>query len=190
MVKTNILFLCLVILVGCNSRTERTGFFPAGTFHDNPKRNADISEWTVAILNILQEPSLFVLSNDSKVQCYRLIWLPAFEKNTAVLLTIKSDDTGTLDVKIMNGPGENEPARLIESKTIQASQQQVADFLHLLDKANFWHLPVRDERRGIDGATFIIEGVKDGKYQVVQRWSPEQGAYLDAAAFLLELANL
>jgi hypothetical protein len=66
----------------------------------------------------------------------------------------------------------------------------VADFLHLLDKANFWDLPVRDERFGLDGTTFIIEGVKDGKYQVVKRWSPEQGAYWDAAAFLLEFANL
>src|SRR5262245_9268035 len=125
MVKTHILFLCLVILVGCNSRTKRTGFFPDGTFHDDPKRNAVYSEWTVTKLNILQEPSLFALSNDSKVQCYRLLWLPALEKPTAVRLTIKSDNTGTLDVKIMNGP----PARLIESKTIQASQQQVADFL-------------------------------------------------------------
>jgi hypothetical protein len=31
---------------------------------------------------------------------------------------------------------------------------------------------VRDERKGVDGATVIIEGVKDGKYQVVNRWSP------------------
>jgi len=190
MVKTHILFLCLVILVGCNSRTKRTGFFPDGTFHDDPKRNAASSERIVTNLNILQEPSLFALSNDSKIQCYRLLFLPAFEKPTAMRLTIKSDDTGRLDVKIMNRPGENEPARLIESKTIQASQQQVADFLHLLDKANFWHLPVRDERSGLDGATFIIEGVKGGKYQVVKRWSPEEGAYLDAVAFLLELANL
>lgn len=190
MVKTHILFLCLVILVGCNSHTKRTGFFPDGTFHDDPERDADISEWVAANLNILQEPSLFALSNDSKVQCYRLLFLPAFDKPTAVRLTIKSDDTGKLDVKIRNGPGGNEPARLIESKTIHASQQQVANFLHHLDKANFWHLPVRDERRGLDGPTFIIEGVKDGKYQVVKRWAPEEGAYLDAAAFLLEFATL
>jgi hypothetical protein len=104
-------------------------------------------------------------------------------------LTIKSDDTGTLDVKIMNEPGENEQARLSESKTIQASQQQVADFLHLLDKANFWRLPVRDERLVLDGTIYIIEGVKNGNYQVVKRWSPEGGTYLEAALFLLELAK-
>jgi hypothetical protein len=189
MVKTHILFLCLVILVGCNSRTERTGFFPDRTFHDDPKRNAAISEWTVAYLNILQEPSLFALSNDSKVQCYRLLLLPSFEGPTAMRLTIKSDDTGTLDVKIMNEPGENEQARLSESKTMQASQQQVTNFLQLLDKANFWCLPVRNERKGLDGSTWIIEGVKDGEYQVVNRWSPEEGAYLEAALFLLELAD-
>jgi hypothetical protein len=74
--------------------------------------------------------------------------LPAFGKPAAVRLTIKSDNTGTLDVKIMRGPRENEPARLIESKTIQASQQQVTDFLQLLVKANFCVLSVRDERYG------------------------------------------
>jgi hypothetical protein len=46
---------------------------------------------------------------------------------------------------------------------------------HVLAKANFWHLPVRDERNGLDGSTAIIEGVKDGKYQVVNRWSPKRG---------------
>jgi hypothetical protein len=75
-------------------------------------------------------------------------------------------------------------------KTIQASQQQVADFLHLLDKANFWNLPVGDGTLGADGAYFIIEGVKDWKYQVVHRWSPKEGAYLYAASFLLGFANL
>jgi len=190
MVKIHILFLCLVILIGCSSQTKRTGFFPDGTFHDDPKRNADISKWAVDSLNILQEPSLFALSNDSRVQCYRLLLLPSFKKTVTVRLTLKRDDAGTLDVKIMNEPGKNEPARLNESKTIHASKQQVADFLHLLDKANFWDLPVRDERFVLDGTTFIIEGVKDGKYQVVKRWSPEEGAYLEAALFLLRLADL
>lgn len=188
MVKIHILFLCLLILLGCSSRPKRTGFFPDGTFHDDPNRNAGFSEWIVSNLNILQEPSLFALSNDSKVQCYRLLFLPAFEKPIALRLTIKSDDTGTLDVKI--GTAESETPRLIESKTIQASRQQVADFLHLLDKANFWNLPVRYGGYGVDGVIFIIEGVKDGEYQVVQRWSPKEGAYLDAADFLFELANL
>src|SRR5688572_2776576 len=163
MAKTRILFLCLVVLVGCNSQTKRTGVFPDRTFHDDPKRNAEYSKWTANTLNILQEPSLFALSNDSEVQCYRLLVLPAFEKTIAVRLTIKSDDTGTLDVKVMNHPGENEQGRLLESKTKHLSQQQVTDFLHLLDKANFWNLPVRDKRYGLDGADFIIEGVKDGK---------------------------
>lgn len=86
--------------------------------------------------------------------------------------------------------GGYEPGQLIESKTISISQQQVTNFLHLLDKANFWHLPAGDERVGLDGATWTIEGVKDGKYQVVERWSPEEGPYREAALFMLELADL
>ena len=82
MVKTHILFLCLIILVGCDSRPKRTGFFPDGTFDDDPKRNAEYSKWTVSYLNILQEPSLFALSNDSKVQCYCLLLLPPLKGPT------------------------------------------------------------------------------------------------------------
>jgi len=189
MLKTHILLLCLVILVGCNSRTKRTGFFPDGTFYDDSKRNAEYSKWTVSHLNALQEPSLFALSNDSKVQCYRLLLLPSFKKPMAVRLTLKRDNTGTLDVKITNGQWGYEPGQLIESKTINIYQKQVTNFLQLLDKANFWHLPARDERFGLDGTTWIIEGVKDGKYQVEKRWSPEEGAYLEAALFLRGLAD-
>jgi hypothetical protein len=186
MVKIHILFLCLVILIGCSSRPKRTGFFPDGTFYDDPKRNAEYSKWIADQLNILQEPSLFAISNDSKVQCYRLFLSPSFKKTVTVRLTLKRDDAGTLDVKREG----DQSGQLIESKTIRISQQQVTDFLHLLDKANFWDLPVRDKRYGLDGTTFIIEGVKDGKYQVVKRWSPEEGAYLEAALFLLRLADL
>lgn len=84
---------------------KETGFFPDGTFHDDPKINADISKWTTSHLNALQEPSLFVLSNDSKVQCYRLLLLPSFEKSLAVRLTVKRDNTGTLNVKVTDGQG-------------------------------------------------------------------------------------
>jgi len=45
-----------------------------------------------------------------------------------------------------------------------------------LRRVDFWSLPSHtDEENGADGAEWIIEGVKEGKYHVVRRWSPEKG---------------
>ena len=44
---------------------------------------------------------------------------------------------------------------------------------------------------GCDGSQWIIEGIKKGKYHVVDRWSPAKGAVHDLGlAFALGLAQL
>jgi hypothetical protein len=51
--------------------------------------------------------------------------------------------------------------------------------LAALDSANFWNtptLPDADENAvELDGAQWIIEGIRNGKYHIVDRWSPEAG---------------
>ena len=47
------------------------------------------------------------------------------------------------------------------------------------ESANFWNLPTlpdADENAlELDGAQWIIEGVRNGTYHIVDRWSPEAG---------------
>jgi hypothetical protein len=58
--------------------------------------------------------------------------------------------------------------------------------LQMIDVAHFWTLPSRQQDEpnpdgsvtvGLDGAQWVMEGVKDGKYHVVDRWSPSCGEY-------------
>ena len=43
-----------------------------------------------------------------------------------------------------------------------------------------WEMPEDIEVFGLDGSTWIIEGIRDGEYHMVHRWSPD--AYKECAA--------
>ena len=56
--------------------------------------------------------------------------------------------------------------------------RRVRQFTSALGTLNFWNLPAADPTRfGHDGAQWILEGVKGGRYHVIDRWSPEDGPY-------------
>ena len=54
-----------------------------------------------------------------------------------------------------------------------ASPDETAMLLSLVDQSHFWTSPTELPSRGRDGAEWILEGVKDGRYRVVVRWCPD-----------------
>jgi hypothetical protein len=57
--------------------------------------------------------------------------------------------------------------------------------------ANPQYFPVDPQaKRGFDGAQWILEGVKDQKYHVVDRWTPRDGAFREACLYLLKLSQI
>ena len=74
------------------------------------------------------------------------------------------------------------------------TKEETQNFLARLDKFSFWSLPnpVNDQK-GTDGSQWVIEGVKGGRYQVVDRWTPTTGPVRelgDLFAFRLARLNL
>ncbi|PYV47582.1 MAG: hypothetical protein DMG94_05690 [Acidobacteria bacterium] len=55
------------------------------------------------------------------------------------------------------------------------TQEQMDKFLERVKGAGFWEIPSYEKTWGLDGAQWIIEGVEDGKYHVVDRWTPTKG---------------
>jgi hypothetical protein len=45
-----------------------------------------------------------------------------------------------------------------------------------LESAEFWTMPTQEQDFGGDGSEWIIEGVKNGEYHVVARWTPKEGS--------------
>ena len=48
------------------------------------------------------------------------------------------------------------------------------EFLDLIKGSGYWGLPNEIDRMGLDGYTIVVEGVKEGKYHIVNRWVPTE----------------
>src|SRR5262249_10845266 len=87
-----------------------------------------------------------------------------------------ADGTARLTTKMTSGAGGYAPGKLIQNDAWTLTKEQTDWFLELIEKNSFWKLPAKDETRmGCDGAQWIVEGVKNGKYHLVDRWTPENG---------------
>ena len=77
------------------------------------------------------------------------------------------------------------------TQIVELSKEQVGQFEALVRASNFWELPTHNaEKGGFDGSQWILEGVKDQKYQIVDRWTPTNGKYREACLYLLNLSRL
>ena len=90
-----------------------------------------------------------------------------------------------------SGAGDYKPGKLIQNKTRTLTSEQTSWFLGKIEAHNFWKLPSIQEDRGVDGAQWIIEGVRNGTYHIVDRWSPADGEIRDLGLFMLnDLAKI
>jgi len=134
----------------------------------------------------MREPSLWDLSKSTSAESYRFLWLRTFHHPVSARLDVAGDGAGELVVKVLSGAGGYNPGHLIQNRRIKVSKESVDHFLELLNKADFWNVPTEPELGGVgcDGAQWIIEAAKGGRYHVVDRWSPEEGPYRMAGLFL------
>ena len=90
----------------------------------------------------------------------------------------------------LDGSGGYRPgkvARHVERQLTSVEWTQVSDGLA---KIGFWKMPVREGRGGNDGAQWILEGRKGSKYHVVDRWTPQSGAFRELCVSLLKLSDM
>jgi hypothetical protein len=146
-------------------------YFPPGVLDPKPDSEAFTIGWYSKTLQALKEPSLWE---------YRFLWLRSFDEPIAVRLIV-TDRGGRLVSKMTSGKGGYGPGHLILHRESLLSQQ-VPVFLDAIQELHFWDLPTRKPEviradgsieTGVDGARWIIEGVKHGRYHVVDRWSPD-----------------
>jgi hypothetical protein len=167
--------------------------FPKGALSDNARQDEFRTVWYSTHLKALQELSLLQLAQNPAVQSYRFLWLRTFHHPVVVRLDFKSDGTGAITTKVASGAGGYKPGHLVENTTRPLSREQMEKFLVAVKRAQFWELPSHETpaTEGCDGAQWIIEGVKDGEYHVVDRWTPSSGPVRDLGMlFLTGLAQM
>jgi hypothetical protein len=150
-------------------------YFPPGVLGETQESHKFSIDWYSKHVTALQEPSLWELSNrDLKAHLYRFLWFRSFDHPIAIRLAVKPDGTGFLTTKMTSGQGGYEPGRLIRNRVAHSSEKQTQWFLDRIEEANYWSLPSHEESGvALDGAQWIFEAIKGGKYHIVDRWSPD-----------------
>jgi len=143
------------------------------------------NQWYSSQLQALKEPSLYSLRNNLSTESYRFLWLRTFHNPIAIRLDLRPDGTSDLIVKVASGAGGYNPGVLREQRAQLISKEQTAAFLKRISDLRFWDAPnpVKEEG-GEDGSQWIIEGLKAGRYHVVDRWSPSKGVVRELGMML------
>lgn len=144
--------------------------------------------WYSGQLRALNEPLIFDQKNDT---IYRFTWLRTFHHPVAIRVQ-KNKNKIQLTWKMSNGAGGYSPGELVVDKTTELSTAEWKEFQKLIDKIEYWDMPTNEQSdiTGTDGSQWIIEGVQNGKYNVVDRWTPRNSTYQELGMFLINLTDL
>lgn len=178
-----VLVITLALSPVCFCQAE---YFPKLAFDSDERIHSLHANWYSRELKALDEPPLLETSKVIEEQTFRFTWLRSFSNPIAIRLVIDSHERGTLHIKVGLRPANSK----FESRTVEITEAEIAKFLKKVSAAGFWNLPSRDDRRGFDGSRWIIEGVTQGRYHVVDRWSPNSGSYQNLGLLLIQLADL
>jgi hypothetical protein len=165
-------------------------YFPPRTFADGRVGNFQLT-WYSRDMYQLGENQLWPPSAENE-NTFRFTYLGAFTGPREVTLDVLPDGSGEVKAAVVCPPS----GQVKDSQLSPVPGIRVVDFLNRLDQAHFWEMPAESQHRGLDGAEWILEGVRGGKYHIVVRWcpdfrddSPQDAAFAGATRFLLELAG-
>jgi hypothetical protein len=167
---------------------------PVPYFADGASKGPDgLSDFTVAWyskhLAAMNEPSLCLLARtDPDATVYRLLWLPSFDHPVCVRINLSG--VARVHASVLDGKGGYAPGQVAIVKDFILDGAQRMTLMSHLEKADFWNMPtVLEQDRGSDGDQLVVEGVKGGKYHIVDRWEPDP-AYEELCHFMLALTEI
>ena len=165
----------LFFLLSCSFCLAQERMFPRGSLGPTGDLDEFKNRWYSGNLKALQEPALYPMAKDKSIECYRFLWLRSFSHPISVRLSHHGKDEWILKLKIAGGAAGFHPHSLIEEETMHLRDANIQEFLSQIDSLGFWKAPnpLLNDQVGTDGSQWIIEGVKDGNYHVIDRWSPK-----------------
>jgi hypothetical protein len=140
--------------------------------------------------NKLYDMKESIVYNQSGKNIFRFIWLRSFHKPVVIRLE-EADNKIQLTWKMASGAGGYETGELIVDKSKIISKSEFDKFTSLLATAKYWEMSPQQDSNGSDGAQWIIEGLQNGKYHFVDRWSSNtETDFQKCALYLLRLTDL
>ena len=158
----------------------------SGCFPPEAGVDAFRAEWFCRQLDAAQEGRL------TGEPAYRFTYVPSFDP-TRVVLVYKEKERTVVVGKVLSGAGGYEPGTVARTTGRDLSAEEWRSLEQRLEQAGLWAPLLRDERIGTDGAEWILEGRKAGRYAFHAVWSPDSGSFpshRDAGTYMLELAGI
>lgn len=167
----------LVLLVLAAPRAGAQTYFPPAAPGGPPTLSDAAARAYSVFLKALHEPSLWELSQqDPAAQAYRLLWLRASDRPVSIRLAVKPGGTGWFYRRATGGTGGTRPGRVSEYSMSWSWHSRTASFLGEVEQGGFWNLATLADAGGAAGpcrAHWILEGVRGGRYQLVDRCAPD-----------------
>jgi len=167
--------------------SAETEFFPVVALSENARSARVLNGWYSGQLEAMNERPLAALENED--ESYRFLWLRAFHKPVAIHVW-RAGARYFIVVKRLNGLGGYDPGRFDLYWSHSLSEDEWDAFMWRLERSQYWLMPTEEERLMFDGAQWIMEGYREGRYHVVDRNSPNTGAYHEACMYLLRQSGL
>jgi len=173
-----------VDVIGDISRAIKDAFFPPDTF--TGPAASETNYWYSSVLSSLGEAPLWRRSPDAE-ETWRFTYIGSWGGTRTATLSIHCTGAGSVRYKCLG---------VDQVLSTQASANQVFSFFDMLRRAEFWDAPTEIRTEGCDGAQWLLEGIKEGRYHLVARWSPgfesqapQILAFAKACRLLLEYAG-
>jgi hypothetical protein len=170
-------------------------YFPAGTFYSHKKADEMAQDFNSARLAAMNEPVLSSLTAPD-VEIYRFSWFRSFHPAVAVRLW-RAGSERCMSVKQLDGLGEFQGDEYVPPRSLAVDQVRPLTagewdkFSSLLEGADFWGMSGKgDGARANDGASWIMEGVRNRQYHVVERQSPKDTTYGKAGVYLIRISGV
>ena len=167
-------------------------YFPVGVFSPHEGELNWTKKFYASSLAAMQEPPL---KDKKNVEVYRFLWLRSFHPPVSVRLW-QTGNQRYMSTKQLSGVGVPIDGEAIFTGTLAVNETQSiteeewAHFQELLKKAGFWAMPTANDGPELDGAGWLLEGVKPDHYHVVHRQSPKEGAYREVCIYLLRVSRV
>ena len=160
-------------------------YFPPGVFGQDAYKE----HWYASLLAAMREPSLFETARKSETTEYRLL-IGLNDRALSFRLELLVDGTGELTVaRVIFNSGR--PDTVLLNDRVPVNAERVHEFQTLLQQADFWKSDTEEKRDNghyrTDGMRWVLEGVSNREYHVVDRLSPKGRDFARACIFLMAL---
>jgi hypothetical protein len=179
-----IFFLVCCVGLACQTVPEgaNTKYFPENVFRP-PSFPIDARARVYAAkLSVMHESPLFPPNELNGEQIYRVLRVSPFFSTITVRLQIQSDGSAESITKIRD---YRAPHQVVEAKA-KVSAENINEFVMRVTRGHFWTLVSRGSIVDPDGTIWVLEGVRNHEYHVVERQAVGEEDFIRACKYLIE----